>query len=328
MLGQARPDCRAFTRVDPPPPMKPAMKPAMRPAMKPWFDALPGPYRAVFWFICAATSFIMMMAIARLLAGEVHMLEMVFWRAAFGVVFMLPWLLRRGLTAMRSQKIVHHAVRTLINYGGLVCTFYAVTMLPLADITAITFIRPIIATLLAIAILGEASHARRWVAIAVGLCGAAIIIRPGFEPGFETGFETVNLGIFLVFGMVLAGSFIAILARYLVQHDQPDTLAMYMVCFLTLFSIGPALLVWSTPTWEQFQYLVALGLLGSCSQRALARAFQAADASVVVSFDYLRLPIAAVVGFVLFSEIPGIWVWAGAGVICVSSVVLARREAK
>jgi drug/metabolite transporter (DMT)-like permease len=288
--------------------------------MKNWFDSLPGPYRAVFWFLCAATSFILMMAVARLLAGEVHLLVMIFWRALFGVMFMLPWLMRRGISAMRSQKVGYHGLRTLINYGGLVCTFYAVTMLPLADITAISFIRPIIATLLAIAILGEASYGRRWIAIAVGLCGATIIIRPGLE--------TLNPGVFLVLGMVLAGSFIAILARYLVQHDQPDTLAMYMVSFLTVLSLGPALVIWTTPSWEQFQYLLVIGLLGTCSQRALARAFQAADASVVVSFDYLRLPIAAVVGFAFFAEVPDMWVWAGAAVICVSSILLARSETR
>ena len=283
------------------------------------FDGLPGPLRAVFWFVCAGTCFILMMSLARLLAGEIHTLVIVFWRAVFGVAFMMPWLIRRGFTAMRSQKVPQHGIRTLINYGGLVCSFYAVTMLPLADITAITFIRPVIATLLAIAILGETSYARRWVAIAVGLCGATIIIRPGFQ--------TFNPGIFLVFGMVLSGSAMAILARYLVQHDAPDTMAMYMVCFLTVFSLVPALMVWTTPSWEQMPYLAAMGLLGTCSQRTLARAFQAAEASVVVSFDYLRLPIAAAAGFLFFAEIPDIWVWTGAAVICVSSVVLARREA-
>ncbi|MDE0335004.1 MAG: EamA/RhaT family transporter, partial [Defluviicoccus sp.] len=76
----------------------------------------------------------------------------------------------------------------------------------------------------------------------------------------------------------------------------------------------------------QLPYLVAIGVFGTFSQRCLARAFHAADASVVVSFDYLRLPIAALIGFLFFAEIPDIWVWAGAGVICASSIALARGE--
>ena len=282
------------------------------------FHGLPGAVRAAFWFVAAGTLFLLMMALSRLVTDELHVLLVVFWRAAFGLVAMAPWLAGRGLAAMATRKLGFHALRTALGYGGLLCTFYAVTMMPIADITAITFIRPVVATLLAIAILGEKSRARRWTAIAVGILGAAIVIRPGFAE--------INPGVFLVFGVVLSGATHAILARYIVRTDSPDTMAMYMVLFLLLFSAGPAAAVWQWPTLDQLPYLVAIGVFGTFSQRCLARAFHAADASVVVSFDYLRLPIAAAIGFLFFAEIPDIWVWAGAGVICVSSVLLARGE--
>ena len=282
------------------------------------FHALPGAVRAAFWFICAGTLFLLMMALSRLVTDELHVMLVVFWRAAFGLVAMAPWLARRGFSALATRKLRYHVLRTALSYGGLLCVFYAVTMLPIADITAITFIRPVVATLLAIMILRERSHARRWIAIAVGIVGATIIVRPGFQE--------LNPGVFLVFGLVLVGATHAILARYIVRYDHPDTVAMYMVIFLLLFSAGPAVAVWQWPSLDQFPYLAAIGFFGTFSQRCLARAFHAADASVVVSFDYLRLPIAALIGFLFFAEVPDVWVWAGAGVICVSSILLARGE--
>ncbi len=275
--------------------------------------------RAASWFVCAGTLFIVMMAISRLITDELDVLLVVFWRAVFGLLFMAPWLARHGRSALATRRLGYHGLRTALNYGGLLCTFYAVTLLPIADITAITFIRPVAATLLAIAILGEPSRARRWIAIAVGLAGAAIIVRPGFEQ--------LNPGVLLVFGLVLVGAVHAILARYIVRYDSPDTMAMYMVLFLLVFSSGPAIAVWEWPHLDHLPYLVAIGACGTYSQRCLARAFHAADASVVVSFDYLRLPIAAAVGFLFFAEIPDVWVWVGAGVICCSSILLARGEA-
>ena len=283
-----------------------------------FFHGLPDAVRAACWFVCAGTLFLMMMALSRLVTDEFHVLLVVFWRAVFGLVAMGPWLARRGFKALATRKLRYHVLRTALSYGGLLCVFYAVTLMPIADITAITFIRPVAATLLAIAILGEKSQARRWIAIAVGIVGATIIVRPGFQE--------LNPGVFLVFGLVLVGATHAILARYIVRYDSPDTVAMYMVLFLLLFSAGPAVAVWQWPSLDQLPYLVAIGFFGTFSQRCLTRAFQAADASVVVSFDYLRLPIAALIGFLFFAEIPDIWVWAGAGVICVSSILLARGE--
>ena len=288
------------------------------PAVLASFHGHSGAVRAAFWFVCAGTLFLLMMALSRLVTDDFSVLLVVFWRAVFGLAAMAPWLARRGFKAMGTQKLPYHALRTALGYAGLLCVFYAVTMMPIADITAITFIRPVIATLLAIAILREKSRARRWIAIAAGIVGATVIVRPGFQE--------FNPGILLVLGVVVVGATHAILARYIVRFDSPDTVAMYMVLFLLLFSAGPAVAVWQWPTIEQLPYLVAIGVFGTFSQRCLARAFHAADASVVVSFDYLRLPIAALVGFLFFAEIPDIWVWAGAGVICASSIALARGE--
>jgi S-adenosylmethionine uptake transporter len=284
------------------------------------FQNLPGPIRAAFWIVCAGSSFVFMMAIARHLADDLHMLLVVFWRAVFGVMFMMPWLVRRGFGALRTEKTAFHIGRTFSNYLGLLCTFYAATMLPFADITAIGFTRPIVGSLLAIVLLGEAARARRWWATLAGLVGALIVVRPGFIE--------FNPGIWLVVGTVILGAVNAILSRYLTRTDSPDTVAMYMMAFLVPISFVPALFVWSWPSGVEFLWLILLGAIGMLSQRFVARAYHAAEASVTLSFDFLRLPIAALIGYALFAERPDVWVWVGGAVICAASVGLGRSEAR
>jgi drug/metabolite transporter (DMT)-like permease len=284
------------------------------------FDGLPGPVRAAFWLVCASTSFLLMMALARVLSGDIDMLVIVFWRAVFGIMFMLPWLARNGLGVMRTGKIKGHMLRTVMAYGGMLCMFYAATMMPLADITSIAFARPILASMLAIMILGEPMLARRWGATAAGLIGALIIIRPGFIE--------FNAGIWVVTGAVVINSGFAVMAKYLLRTDAPDTTAMYMTVFLTPLALVPALFVWQWPTLEQFMWLLLFGALGMASQRSLVRAYHAADATLVLSFDFLKLPLAAFIGFVLFSELPDFWVWVGGSVICASAVYITRRESR
>ena len=283
-----------------------------------FFENLPAAVRAAFWLLLASTSFLLMMSLARHLADDIDMRVIVFWRAVFGVVFMLPWLAQRGLHVMKTEKIVSHFTRTLLAYGGMLCLFYAATMISLADVTAIAFLRPIVGSALAIVVLGEAALGRRWVATLVGLIGALIIVRPGLIE--------INTGVWIVLGAVLINSFYAILGKYLVRTDSPDTVAMYMMLILTPISFVAALFVWQWPSGEQFLWLILFGALGTLSQRTLARAYHAADATVVMSFDFLRLPIAVVIGFVLFAEFPDIWVWIGGAVICASSVFIAHRE--
>lgn len=283
------------------------------------FEQLPAAPRAGCWIVCAGGTFLIMMAIARHLSPSMHILEVVFWRAAFGVVFMIPWLARRGASALRTQKVPAHLGRTLLNYCGLICVFYAATMIPLADITAIGFTRPIVGSVLAIVLLGEAARMRRWTAILIGLVGALIVIRPGLIE--------VHPGVLLVFGSVAASACSGVLARYLMRTESPDATAMYMVLILTPISLVAALFVWRWPTLEEWPWLVLLGLLGAISQRTLVRAYEAAEATVVMSFDFLRLPLAALIGFILFAEIPDVWVWVGGAIICGSSVFIAHREA-
>ncbi len=166
-----------------------AYKSAM-PAPLTAFEALPAPIRATFWISLAAIGFPLTITCVRQVVPEIPVLEAVMFRSLFGMMFMLPWLARHGVGQLKTRKIGWLALRGGIAFFVTVFYFLAATRIPLADLTAITFTRPILGTIAAVLFLHEVAHARRWSAILVGFVGMLIIIRPGLVE--------VNLGVYLV----------------------------------------------------------------------------------------------------------------------------------
>lgn len=277
------------------------------------------PVRAAFWITVAGFCFTVTMTAVRQVTPEIHVFEAVMFRSVFGIAFMVPWLLRRGISQMRTSRIGLMAARGGMAYFVNVLYFLGATMIPLADLVSITFTRPILGTIAAIVFLHEVARARRWTAIAVGFAGMLIIIRPGFE--------ALNIGMLLVLGGVMLQTASTMMVKVLTRTEPPDTIVVYHTLFILPLSIVPAIIVWTTPTPEQLAWLVALGGAGLMTQRAMTRAFAAADASFVLALSYIRLPIAALVGFAVFGEVPEVWVWIGGAVIASSSTYIARREA-
>ena len=283
-----------------------------------WFEALPNVVRAGFWITCAGTCFTGMMTIARPLSPELSIFVVVFFRALFGLVFLLPTAFANGGRRLKTSKIPLFAARGISAYLSVTCFFFAAIYIPLGDIAAIGFTRPVLGCMAAIFFLGEIARTRRWVAIAVGLFGALIVVRPGFTD--------INPGILFAFSAVSLSIINSIMIKYLSRTEHPDTIAIYQGLFVAPFALAVALFVWKTPNLEQIFWLVFIGLLGALTQRTLARSFHAADATVVITLDFIRLPIAALIGLIVFSEWPVIWVWIGSIVIVLSSILLARQE--
>ena len=178
-------------------------------------------------------------------------------------------------------------------------------------------------------LLGEVIRVRRVIALVVGLTGALIILRPGFNE-FSIGAGLVLLG-------ALANATSNIIVKFKTRTDHPDTVVFYLALYVTPLILIPALFVWQWPNAEQLMWLVAIGFCATLNQRFLSRAFAAADAgrdvvlvsdaTVVLPFDFVRLPFAAAFGFAVFTEIPDVWVWVGGSVIFGASIYLAHREA-
>jgi drug/metabolite transporter (DMT)-like permease len=283
-------------------------------------DRWPGAAQAGFWMVIIGTLVTLTLVCVRKVSPGVHVFEIVFFRSLFGVAVVGPWMARRGFASLALTRPGLIALRGALAFVGSVCMFLAATMLPLADVTAITFSRPIVAAIAAIVFLHEVVGPRRWGAIVAGIVGALIIVRPGMVD--------LNLGVLLVFGTVAAQTWNVINLKILTRTEKPDAMAVWHLISMIPLALVASLFVWTWPSIEALGWMAAIGVLEMLAQRAMSRAYAAADTTVVLAFSFTRLPVAALLGFVLFGEVPALWVWAGAAVITASSVYIAHQESQ
>jgi drug/metabolite transporter (DMT)-like permease len=201
---------------------------------------------------------------------------------------------------------------------ALMAHFYAWTKLPLADVTALLFTQPLFALLLAVIILSSKVNWRRWLATAVGFLGVLAMVRPGavnFEPA-------TMIALFAGFSIALQ----LILVARLPDGEKELTMLFYLGIVGVLITVGPALAVWRTPNLEEGSLLLVNGLLGITHQAMIFRAFRVGDATYVAPFDYSKIVVVALTGFLYFGEIPSTFSIVGASVIVASTLYISRRE--
>jgi drug/metabolite transporter (DMT)-like permease len=249
-----------------------------------------------------------------------HPFQIAFLRNVFALAFMLPWLVRHGRVGLRTQRLNMHLWRAAVGLVAMLTWFSAIAYLPLAEAVALNFTVPLFATAGAALFLGEAVRARRWTATAVGFLGVVVILRPGFTE--FTPLMTLP---------VIAAGFMAVstlLVKSLSRTEAPAAIVTYMNLLLTPLSLLPALFVWRWPTLTELALGVFIGLCAALAHNAFTRAFVQADASAVMPFDYTRLPFVAVVGYLLFAEVPDGWTWVGAAIIAGAAIYIAQRESR
>ena len=281
---------------------------------------LSGPLRGILWMLGSTASWSIMAAITRHFSGEIHTFEIVFFRSLFGTVFLLPWLWRSGLGGLRTHRIGMHMVRGFVGLATIYLLFTAIALAPLGEVAAIVSTRPLIGSLGAVLILHEVARGHRWTAMMLGLVGAMVIIRPGFSD--------VSLGVTLALVAVLLMAILSLVIKSLARTESPDTIVVWQMIVFTPFSVVPALFVWQTPALTEFVLLVGTGLCGTVTQRCLTRAYAAADATVVLPFDFTRLVFSALLGFLLFAEIPDVWTWSGGLLILLAILWMGRVETR
>lgn len=263
-------------------------------------------------------AFAAMMSIVRHLSADLHPFEIAFFRNLLGFAFILPWFWGNRRLTLRTERPWLHVGRAACGLTAMLCLFTAIGLMPLAEVTAITFAAPLFATAGAALILGETVRRRRWTATLVGFAGVMIILRPGTEA------LSAGAPVALAAAAFIAGAMLFI--KFLSRTEHPTTIVVYFGLLLTPLSLIPALFVWKMPAVHHLPWLLALGMTATAGQLLLTRAFAAADASFVMPFDFTRLVFVSAFAALLFSEWPDAWTWIGAGVIVVSSAYVAHRE--
>lgn len=284
------------------------------------FAGAPTPVRAALLALAATAFFAMMSTLIRYVSQDLHAFQIVFFRNLFALAWMVPWLARRGLGAMRTQRIGMYTLRGAISWIAMTSSFTAYTLIPLTEATALSFTAPLFATIGAALFLGEVVRLRRWTAIIVGFVGTMVILQPGAQ--------AISLGAALMLGSAIFQAANKLVLKSLARTENPESIVTYMVLFLTPMSAIPAFFYWRDPTLEALAWMAALAGVGTLGHLCLSRAYALADVTVVLPFDFGRLPFVAILGFIVFAEIPTIWTWVGAAIIFSSTFYIARREAQ
>ena len=250
---------------------------------------------------------------------EIHPFEIAFSASLFSFTFYLPWLIRTRFQTLRTNKIRIHWVRAFFNVGGVCGWYFALTMTPLADAVALSLTGPLVVTLGAVLFLGEPARVRRWVALGIGIAGALLIIRPGFQ-SFNTGYWFVIISL-------TCTAVSRLITKHLTQSEAPAVIGAWMALLQVPITFVLAIYFWIWPNLTQLAMMIAVGLLVGGAHYTLTVAYKRGEVGALEPFNFVRLVIAALIGYFIFAENPDTWTWAGGVVIVASTTYIAHREA-
>ncbi len=257
-------------------------------------------------------------AIGHHVSVEIHPFEIAFFRSMISIFVLAPAIVRRKFAPLRTRRPALLAARGLLDGASALFFFLALSLSPLAKVTALSFSAPLFATLLAVLFLGEVLRIRRISALLIGFAGTLVILRPGLV-SLDSGSMSM-LGFAALWGGAM------VLTKGLSRTESSLTIALYSALVITPFALLAALPFWTTPSLTQLAWLVLIGFLSSLRQVTLAEAFRHADATAVLPLDFTKLIFAAVIGAVAFGEIPSAWTWAGGILIFVGGTAIAYGE--
>lgn len=261
----------------------------------------------------------MIAALGRFAAhAGMHPAQTVFLRLLFALLLILPFAFRARLTFGKTQQLKTHMLRSAVGICAMWLWFISISLVPITDQTALSFLAPIFTTLGAMFFLKEIVRIRRWLAIIIGLFGAVVIVRPGFAE--------LSAGHLSAVGSAMMMGMSMLLIKYLTAKDSPLMIVFYSHVFMTVLAFVPAMLVWSHFPPELYLYLTGFAPFAFFGHFALAKAYSLADASFIAALDYARLPFAALIGWLMFAEFSDIWTWIGASIIFASAFYIVRRE--
>lgn len=257
-------------------------------------------------------------AIVRMLAGEVHPFMIGFTRVAFGLLALMPFILHRP-EILRTKARFGHVLRAGLKLGALIALFAALQAAPLATVTAIGFASPLFVTIGAWLFMSELPGTVRIIGLIFGFFGVVVILAPGLSLGQGSAMSLALLSAILT-------ATIQLILKAMGRSEPANTLVVWNLIVSIPLALGPALLFWSWPTPLQWGLLALQGTIGAVSQLGVTRALQLADASLIAPVDFLRLPMVAAMGWLVFSQVPSLTTWAGAGLIFIAIVLLASSS--
>lgn len=276
--------------------------------------------KAILAIIFSVLCFSVLNAISKTLSQSFPVIEVIWGRYIFAfIVMMVLFLPRAGRVLFRWHNVPSQVVRGLLLFFSSFLYFHGIVYLPLATAASISLTSPLVVTALSSKFLGEPVGARRWAACCVGFVGALIVVRPG-----HAHFEWHSL---LIVASTLSSSLYQLFSRRYGQAERPDSSATMATIVGTVVAAPLLPFDWVTPTlgwhWGLF---VGMGVMAAVGHYFLTIAYSQAPAAVVAPFNYVQLLGAALLGYIVFNDVPDFWTWVGAGVIVCSGLYIGHLE--
>lgn len=250
---------------------------------------------------------------------EFHVAQLNLVRGAFAVLILLPTMAKEGgLVAFRTRRPMAHLLRSLMLIILAYAWFYSLTVIPLADATAIALCAPLCMTALSVVVLGDKVGPFRWAAVVVGFVGMLLIIRPGSD---------VFTPMALLPALAAAGYATYMITNRVLRTTETIT-AITLYPQIAIFAVSAVLspFVWQPMTWADFWPMAVTGICAGVGHLLLTYAFRYAPPSILAPLDYTALVWAIIFGFVLFGQLPDAAVYGGMALIVAAGMVIIYRE--
>ncbi|HGE8465240.1 DMT family transporter [Serratia nevei] len=273
--------------------------------------------KAATWMMASVLLILLMSVSGRIITRELDVFQVMEMRSVIAVFMLLPLIYREGgIRTMRTIILPRHIGRNIAHYAGQYAWLMGLTLIPLAQVVSIEFTAPIWAAFLAAIFLNERLTWRKGVVILFGLTGVALIVRPGAAP--------LNPGHLITLGAAFAFAISFISTKLLTRSDSATKIIFWMLVIQSIIGIVPALNVWLWPPASMWPWLFLFAFAGSFAHFCMAKALAHADATVVMPMDYLRVPLSAVLGYLLYTEAIDGFTAIGAGLILVGNLFNLR----
>ena len=251
---------------------------------------------------------------------ELSVFQLMEVRSILGFFLLYPIIhLNGGLAIVKTTRLPQHAARNLVHYGAQLCWFFALTLIPIGQVVAIEFTMPIWTAILATAFLGERMTIWKTAAIVLGLIGVLVIVRPvtgEINPG-----QLIALTAAVGFGISIA------LVKSLTRTENTLSIIFWMLVVQSVAGLVPTLFVWVWPSVRTWAWIAVIAICGTFSHFCMVRAMLYADATIVIPMDFLRVPLTATAGWLLYSEQLDIWTVLGAALILTGNLLNLKPSA-
>jgi drug/metabolite transporter (DMT)-like permease len=283
-------------------------------------DRTPSKTKAAMWMAGWLTLMLVIAISGREAMRDMNVFQLMEARSILGFFMLYPLIhASGGWSILKTARVHMHIARNLIHYGAQLGWFFALTLIPIGQVVAIEFTMPIWTAILAAAFLGERMTVWKITAIVLGLIGVIVIVRPAtgeVNPG-----QLIALAAAVGFGISVA------MVKSLTRTEQTLAIIFWMLVVQSAAGLLPSLYVWTWPPAHVWVWVVLIAFCGTFSHYCMARAMLHADATVVIPMDFLRVPLTATAGWLIYSERLDLYTVLGAVLILTGNLLNLKPNA-